>query len=348
MNISTLATHMQLNSSINRVQRSLFEAQKEISSGRKADLMAMVKDGAREPVDLRTMLTETEEYQSTATLTASRLETMQRVMGSVNDVVTNARTQALTGRDAVSRRYLEGMASGAIAQITSMLNTQLGGRALFAGIRLDTKPLQEANSVNAASGFSPMQAIQQVIAANGPITDAASALNVVSGADGLDAIFGDSHSNGNLNFSSTFYNGATTGAVTARLDHGYDLDYGVRADNQAFRQVLEGIYMLAAVPYGSVPDDAFAAWQDEAVTRINAGFQGVIDTAGDLGFKQQMVQEITDRHDATRTFLNNRVADLERADPYETAIRFSQLQTQLESSFAITTRLANLTLTKFL
>jgi flagellin-like hook-associated protein FlgL len=106
MNISTLAVHMQLNSSINRIQRSLFDAQKEMSSGRKADVMAMVEGGAREPVDLRTMLTETEEYQSTATLTASRLETMQRVMGSVNEVVTNARTQALTGRDAVSRRYL--------------------------------------------------------------------------------------------------------------------------------------------------------------------------------------------------------------------------------------------------
>ena len=348
MNISTLAVHMQLNSSINRIQRSLFDAQKEMSSGRKADVMAMVADGAREPINLRTMLAETEEYQSTATLTASRLDSMQRVMSGVNDVVTNARTQALTGRDAVSRRYLEDMANGAIAQVTSLLNTQLAGRSLFAGIRLDTKPLQEANTVNAASGFSPMQAMQQVIAANGPITDAASALNVVTGADGLDAIFGDSHSNGNLNFSSTFYNGATTGTVTARLDHGYDLDYGVRADNQAFRQVLEGIYMLAAVPYGSIPDDAHVAWQDEAVTRINAGFQGIIDTAGDLGFKQQMVQEATDRHEASRGFLNNRVANLEAADPYETAIKFSQLQTQLESSFAITTRLANLTLTKFL
>lgn len=348
MNISTLAVHMQLNSSINRVQRALFDAQREMSSGRKADLMAMVNDGAREPIDLRNMLAEVEEFQSTAGLTAARLDSMQEIMSGVNKLVTNARTQALTGRDAVSRRLLDDMATGTINQMTSLLNTQLGGRSLFAGIRLDARPLQIADTVNASSGFSPTQVIQQVIAANGPLTDAASALNVISGPDGLDAVFGDSHSNGNMNFSSTFYNGATTGAVIARLDHGYELDYGLRADNQAFRQVLEGVYMLAAVPYGSIPDDAFIAWQDEAVTRINAGYQGVIDAAGDLGFKQQMVQEATERHDATRVFLNNRVANLEAADPYETAIRFSQLQTQLESTFAITTRLANLTLTKFL
>jgi flagellar hook-associated protein 3 FlgL len=348
MNISTLAVHLQLNSSINRVQRALYDTQKELSSGRKADLMAMVAHGALEPISLRNMLAETEEFQSTATLAASRMDTMQRVMASMNSVVSNARAQALTGRDAVSRRYLQDMAAGAIEQLTSLLNTQLGGRSLFAGIELDAKPIQDAETVNGATGFSPMQAIQQVIAANGPLTDAASALNVVTGADGLDAVFGDTHSNANMRFTGTFYNGATSGAVIARLDHGYEVDYGLRADNPAFRQALEGLYMLAAVPYGSVPDDAYQAWQNEAVTRINAGFQGIIDAAGELGFKQAMVQEAADRHEAARTFLNNRVADIERADPYETAIRFSELQTQLESSFAITTRLANLTLTNFL
>jgi flagellar hook-associated protein 3 FlgL len=46
--------------------------------------------------------------------------------------------------------------------------------------------------------------------------------------------------------------------------------------------------------------------------------------------------------------LNNQVADLEAADPYETAMRLSQLQTQLEATFSITARMNELTLTKFL
>ena len=36
------------------------------------------------------------------------------------------------------------------------------------------------------------------------------------------------------------------------------------------------------------------------------------------------------------------------ADPYETAMRLSQLQTQLEATFSITARMNELTLTKFL
>jgi hypothetical protein len=41
------------------------------------------------------------------------------------------------------------------------------------------------------------------------------------------------------------------------------LDYGLRADDPAFRELQQGLSMLAAVPYGSIPDDAYAAWQDE-------------------------------------------------------------------------------------
>ena len=67
--------------------------------------------------------------------------------------------------------------------------------------------------------------------------------------------------------------------MTARLDNGYQIDYGVRADDPAFRELQQGLSMLAAVPYGSIPNDAYAAWQDEAVKHISAGFQGTIDAS---------------------------------------------------------------------
>jgi len=110
----------------------------------------------------------------------------------------------------------------------------------------------------------------------------------------------------------------------------------------------QGLYMLASVPSGSVPDDAFAAWQDEAVKHIDAGFQGVIDVSAELGYKQSVVSDALTRHDATIAQLNNQVSNLEAADPFQTSLRLSQLQTQLEATFSITARMNELTLTKFL
>jgi flagellar hook-associated protein 3 FlgL len=348
MYISTLASHLQLNSSIRSLQTQMMEAQKELSTGRKADLVAALRDRAAEDVDLRNALNDITEFKGTTEVVASRMDTMQAALGGVRDIADQMRNTALTSRDSVSRRYLQEAASTALDRINSFLNAQVAGRTLFSGIQTDLAPMQATTTVNGATGFSPQQAVAQVIANLGPITDAASALAVANGADGINSIFDDTNSDANLRYSGTFYNGASTGTVTARLDNGYQIDYGVRADDPAFRELQQGLYMLASVPFGSIPDDAFAAWQDEAVRHINNGFQGAIDVSAELGYKQSVVSAAMAQHDATIVQLNNQVANLEAADPFQTALRLSQLQTQLEATFSITARMHELSLTKFL
>jgi flagellar hook-associated protein 3 FlgL len=348
MYISTLASHLQLNSSIRSLQSQLMDAQKEISTGRKADLVAALRDRAAEDVDLRNALNDVTEFKGTTDIVASRMDTMQAALAGVHDIAEQMRNTALTSRDPVSRRYLQEAASTALDRINSFLNAQVAGRNLFSGIQTDTAPMQAQTSVNAATGLSPQQAVSQAIANVGPITDAASALAVANGADGINSIFDDTNSDPNLRYTGTFYNGASTGTVTARLDNGYQIDYGVRADDPAFRELQQGLYMLASVPFGSIPDDAYAAWQDEAVRHINNGFQGAIDVSAELGYKQSVVDTAMTQHAATIAQLNNQVANLEAADPFETSLRLSQLQTQLEATFSITARMHELSLTKFL
>jgi flagellar hook-associated protein 3 FlgL len=348
MNVSTLAQHLQLNSSVRTLQHALMEAQRELSSGRKADLVAALRDRAAEAVDLRNALNDVMEFKGTAGLAASRMDTMQTALAGIRDMASDMRNTALTARDSVSRQYLEDAARTAIDRINSFLNAQIAGRTLFAGVETGTPPMQVAGAVNAGTGLSPQQAVDQVIANVGPIADAASALAVANGPDGVDSIFDDSNTDPDLRYTSTFYNGATTGTITTRLDREYEVSYTVRADHPAIRSLLQGLYMLASVPYGSVPEDAFQAWQEEAVTRINAGFQGVIDVSAELGYKQSVVNDAITRHEATIAQLNNQVATLEAADPFETAMRLSQLQTQLEATFSLTARMSQLSLTKFL
>ena len=348
MYISTLASHLQLNSGIRSLQTQMMEAQKELSTSRKADLVAALRDRAAEDVDLRNALNDVTEFKGTTEVVASRMDTMQAALGGVRDIADQMRNTALTSRDSVSRRYLQEAASTALDRINSFLNAQVAGRTLFSGIQTDLAPMQATTTVNGATGFSPQQAVAQVIANLGPITDAASALAVANGADGINSIFDDTNSDANLRYSGTFYNGASTGTVTARLDNGCQIDYGVRADDPAFRELQQGLYMLASVPFGSIPDDAFAAWQDEAVRHINNGFQGAIDVSAELGYKQSVVSAAMAQHDATIVQLNNQVANLEAADPFQTALRLSQLQTQLEATFSITARMHELSLTKFL
>jgi flagellar hook-associated protein 3 FlgL len=345
MNIATLTVHLQLNNSIKTLQRQILDTQKEMSSGGKADLMAALRDGAAQAVDLRNTLNEATEFKTQSTLVGSRLDTMQSVITGIKDIVEKARTEALTATSPVGRQYISEMAKTAIQQINSLLNTGVGGRFLFSGTATDTSPLQGSDAVNPATGVSPNQAVAQVMASLGPITDAASAAAV---ANGVTSIFDNSNADPNLQFSSTFYNGATSGTVTARLDRGYELDYGIQADDPAIREAMQGLYMLAAVPYASVPEDAFIAWQDEAVDHLLTGTQALVTLAGNVGYKQAAIAEATARHESTIAQLNTQIANLEAADPYETSMRFSELQNQLDATFSITARLSQLRLTNYL
>lgn len=348
INVSTLAMHLQMSSSIRTLQQSLLGAQKEVSTGRKSDLMAALPDGGTRDVDMRNALEEATEYKATTDLVGSRLDSMQRILTGVKDVALDVRNKVLTARDPVSRQYLQDLAKTAIQQINSLLNTNVGGRALFSGIATDQRPLQLNDVVNTTTGVSPDQAIQQVIANLGPIADAASALAVANGADGIDAVFDDSNSNAALRFGTTFYGGATGGTVTARLDRGYDMDYGIRADDPAIKETLKGLYMIAGLSSQAVPPDAFAAWQGDALAHLTAGVDGVTSLSADLGFKQAQVAEAATRHEAMMSQLNLQIVNVERVDPYEAATRLTELQFQLEATFSTTTRLMRLSLTQYL
>ena len=348
LNVSSLGSFLQLNGSIRSLQKSLLDGQKELSTGIKADLMAALGSQTTSDVDLRNAYAETTEFKTTTGIVSTRLDTMQTALTGIKDSLDKARTQALTATSPVARQQLQQLAQTTIDQINSLLNTQIDGRYVFAGTQTDTAPIQGQNAVNAATSLSPTQAVAQVIANLGPMTDAASALNVANGTDGISSLFDDSNSNSNLRFTPTVYNGATSGTVTARLDHGYQIDYGLRADDPAIRDALQGLYMLAAVPSGSVPDAAYQAWQSEAVSHLDKGFQGVIGMAANIGFQQGAVADVMTRHDSTLTQLNTQIVNLEQADPYQTAAKLSQLQTQLEATFQVTARMSQLSLTNFL
>jgi len=346
--ISTLGSYLQLNGSIRSLQQQLLDGQKELSTGIKADLMASLGSQTTQDVNLRNAYSETTQFKTTTTLVSSRLDAMQTALTGIKDAIDKARSQVLSATSPVSRQQLQQMAQTAIDQINSFLNVQFGGRSLFAGIQTDTIAMQSQTTINPSTGLSPQQAVSQVISNLGPITDAASALAVANGADGVSSIFDGTNSNPNLQYTSTFYNGATTGTLTARLDRGYQIDYGVRADDPALRQTLQGLYMLAAVPSGSTSDDAFTAWQGQALDHLNNGFQGVIDLAAEVGYKQSAVADADTRHDSTLTQLNTQIVNLEQADPYETSAKLSQLQNQLEATFQVTARMSQLSLTNFL
>jgi flagellar hook-associated protein 3 FlgL len=69
---------------------------------------------------------------------------------------------------------------------------------------------------------------------------------------------------------------------------------------------------------------------------------------GRIGLHQQTVERAATANSSALATLELSRNDIRRADPYETAAALTEVQSQLESLYAVTARLSNLNLVDYL
>ncbi|MBK1669566.1 hypothetical protein CKO28_16120 [Rhodovibrio sodomensis] len=137
------------------------------------------------------------------------------------------------------------------------------------------------------------------------------------------------------------------GAQRARIGAGQVVDYGVRADQAELRESVKSMAMLAARGVGD-DVEGYRAFALRAGESAGATVDRVTEVQGRLGVKEQLVADTIQRHEGAANLMSQRVAEIEEADPYEVATRIQELRQQLESTYAITGRLQNLSLVNFM
>jgi flagellar hook-associated protein 3 FlgL len=85
--------------------------------------------------------------------------------------------------------------------------------------------------------------------------------------------------------------------------------------------------------------------------RDNLGYEGTQKPSEiliELGGAQNALKDATERHEATKSYLQTTVAKIEQVDTSEVAVQILAMQNSLEASYRVTSILAGLSLTKFL
>lgn len=141
--------------------------------------------------------------------------------------------------------------------------------------------------------------------------------------------------------------------ASAKIDDHMTVGYGARANEEAFRWLVQNLAVLAADSFdASEPADQerYFATTQRAVQ--NLSYAGGRQTIGAVYAEIASVQYITgqadERHTTTRTMAEDIIGGVEIADENEVAVTLLQLQTRLEASYQVTAMLAQLNLTNFL
>ena len=147
--------------------------------------------------------------------------------------------------------------------------------------------------------------------------------------------------------------GPARASSVARVDQTASIQYGVRANEQAVRSVLQSVAAFAVVTTSAASPNA-TALVSALNQRVAASLtpkgrqQSVADIETDLATAQVALKDVSARHSQAQVTLQNIVDQTETISNDQVATEILALQTALQASYQTTSILAGLTLTKFL
>ncbi|HHK73699.1 MAG TPA: hypothetical protein ENJ57_00890 [Rhizobiales bacterium] len=200
--------------------------------------------------------------------------------------------------------------------------------------------LEAASALRAGTDFFDISSGSPPQRVDGPPFATATALKDATSADTVFWYKGD-------------LEGSARDGAVAKVDDGYSISYGVRADEHA---LMDGVRILAVMSAETfdAADSHDEARYDAMVTKtaadlsIKPGEQSVASLESLLGYKQGTLNSISKKLENSISFSRSVLSDVEQIDAYEVGARLLHLQTSLQASYQTTSSLSKLSLVNFL
>ena len=311
-----------LSQSIAQTRSRIPEVSQEAVTGRRVDLVGHLQGSigtaflSKQAVE--NISTEREQLQ----IRETRLDITQTSLTSIQDTISGigTRLEASLGigdQSSVDNAARE--AESAIDQIFSSLNVRFAERFLFSGDATATPPFS-----------APDQLLTDVRAIAASATDAANFETQI-----------------NAYFDTPA--GPYQQGIYAGSQNTSDPD-GVSANDPAITELVKGLAILSLAQSShnlAIINNDPVILKDTA-RKLSSGETALVNLRADQGLKQEQVERAQAKLNLEETILTRTFDDITGRDQFEAASELRQLETNLEASYLLTSRLANLQFLNFI
>jgi flagellar hook-associated protein 3 FlgL len=354
--VTSYSNSMQIDSFMQALQDRMTNLVGEVSSGQKADPAGAMGTSAALLYQLHTQSDQQTVLQTSIGLASQRMDTIQSVMTSIGSLaqgvsgdVSTAQINGVGTMTDAGAGTLAQEAQSAMQQVLSQLNTTFTGSALFAGDSA-APPMQTAGATG-----GPMDTVNAVLnaavaAKGGPLT--ASDINgLVNGTNGLSSVFDDTNSNPAQRYSGAFYAATDDGKpTTVMVGMNQTVQYNAKANQPAFRDLLQGLSMLSLLNAPSTQLDTSAKNElaTEAGDVLSTAQSELTGLQGSLGSVQSELQDAVSTQQSAASATQQQIANYEQANTAADATDLTNLQTQLQATYELTAQISQLSLTRYM
>ena len=332
--ISDQARAIAMRSASARLRTTLATLTDELSTGRVSDVAQRVNGNLRQVHHIESKVATLAQFRLNAAEAAGIAERMQLALQTVQDASHDLGLSLIAdygGQSDALDRARGDSAAKTLQQAIETLNSDEAGASLFGGTATDRKPLISSDTM-----------LDHLTAATAGATTAADIATTVNAW--FDAPPGAG------GFLDLGYQGSIGQSRVTELGDGVTVQFATTAATPAVRDALRGIAMMALVSRGALAGDSVetARLMHSAGTMLVRNNDALTAERGRVGLLEQAIARAQSANSAENAVFQKARTELLQADPYETATAITEIETQIQSIYAVTARLSNLKLVNYL
>lgn len=345
--VSSLAIQNAMRYTITRTQSDVQTLQKEIVTGRHADIGLALGAGASSSISLNRDILRLESIRDSNVLVTQRLSASQAALESMADSAQNVLEAFISASDAsddtrmtVAHRTI----SNALDAFIGAANTSANGEYLFSGVHTDVKPMENWFE----TGSSPKAAFDALFSGHFGFTQTNPATATITPAqmdDFLTNVLEPA-------FMGTDWNTNWSNAADTNMTSRITRTETVESSSNSNARGMRSMALAAVIGIEFLDMELSSDTRNTATSRgiLHAGqaVTGIDQERGKLGVAENRVGKANIALDAQIRIVKLHIGELEGVDAYEASTRMNTLLTQVETSYALTARIQQLNLMDYL
>jgi len=304
----------------------------EVATGKAADITRRVNGRLDSLAQLQHSAKMLKIYRLSGIEMATQGEGMQAALGSIQTSSEKLGQILAVPRGpatAISNSASAGAALSDLRSAVGALNTQVAGRSLFSGVASEKPAVKPADDI-----------LDDLVVAT------ASAVTLSDVKTAIDSYFDDPAGG----YATSAYLGSTVSNSKVDISDSESVVFSPKASDTKIRNILKGMAAAALVTRGvlAAQPSAQAQLLNDAGKALLSANDGLTSLRASIGAVQERIDLARVSGGARATRVKLSISNLVSIDGYEAATQFQATQSSLEALYITTSRLSQLSLTKYL
>lgn len=344
--ISTLSLWNSPRNAVAKLQSELANANKEIATGRYADVGLELGYRTGDGITLRQERAEVDALLDGNGTVSLRLSTTKN---SLNYIRSSASTflDSLLSVPPLERgaETVRDTAKAQLATLVSELNRSAGGQFIFGGTNTKERPVNEYIDTPPSPAKTALDAA--FLAEFGVTQDDPAAFAITSAQ--MDTFLNGAFATlfDDTNWSAN-WSAASSQNIESKISLTEKVETSTNANETAMRQLAMAYTMLSDLGIVGLRTETQQVIVDKAMQIIGSATYGITKIQADLGIVEKQLTEANARMGVQKNVFDLGIAELEEVDPAEAKSRVDAYMTQIQMSYSLTSQLRQMNLLNYL